>query len=99
MRTRDVWRNQNRFDLLLCEFVKGSVQVFGNTVIETHERKRRVGYGGLRLSPLRHVQRVFDIDESADAHNTWEQFADYVELLGRQFLGEVREPGYVSTGL
>jgi hypothetical protein len=45
------------------------------------------------------MQGVLDIDESTDVQNPWEQFADYVELLRGQFLGEVREPGYVSAGV
>src|SRR4029077_8023147 len=97
-RERDVWRDQDCLDLLLCKVLKGTLQVVRNAVIKMHEGERRLGRRSLGLSPLRYVQRVLDIDESADARKMGEQFADNIDLLGRQVLGEVREPGDVAAG-
>src|SRR3954452_24811184 len=48
-------------------FSRMKLQVLRNAVIKMHEGERRLGRRSLGLPPLRYVQRVLDLDESADA--------------------------------
>src|ERR1700704_2957703 len=89
--------NKNRLDFLLGKIGKSPFEIFNGAIVKAHNRERGIDRGSLRFLPLRHVQRVRDVDEDTQTCSAWQQFSDQVELFCRELLGEVGEPGNIAS--
>ena len=92
-----IWRDQQRLGFRLHESGERRFEVVGLVELVRHQRDRGARRGVLCLAPLRHMQRVADIDQDRDPRQTRPQLAHQVELLRRQRLGKIGEPGHVAA--